>query len=148
MKICTPFALLFCLVLVIGNGKAAADKAKPATGIVEIPYEPDYAKSPAERREWHRLRKIFVRKVLPQILRKYREKLRCGNCMDVYMDISFSVSLVSRVNVKSVDRMHACGSEFPAGMQADFIRYLSDYPYPTILLGKSVRLRLGTALKC
>lgn len=116
--------------------------------IIEAPYEPDYAKGVPERHEWRRLRKIFLKKKLPLILRKHRDRLRCGTCMDVYMDVAFSVSLVGSVSVLKVEAEHACGGDFPPAMRDDFIRYLREYPYPKALLGKTVRLRLGTALKC
>lgn len=119
-----------------------------ANAIVEAPYEPDYAKGLPERQEWRRLRKTFLKKKLPLILRKHRDRLRCGTCMDVYMDVAFSVSFIGAVNVLKIDAQHACGAEFPPAMRDDFIAYLREYPYPKALLGKTVRLRLGTALKC
>lgn len=123
------------------------DRAAVQT-VVDAPYEPDYAKGVPERQEWRRLRKIFLKKKLPLILRKHRDRLRCRTCIDVYMDIAFSVSLTGSVNVLKIDAEYACGGEFPPAMREDFIRYLREYPYPKILLGKTVRLRLGTALQC
>ncbi len=142
------------LVLVMSAAAAAvstqalATEKTPSSTIIEAPYEPDYAKGLAERREWRRLRKVFLKKQLPLILRKHRDKLRCGTCMDVYMDLAFSVSLAGTVTPKQIDTAHACGGEFPEAMRADFLEYLNRYPFPAILRGKSVRLRLGSALKC
>ena len=143
------------LLLLVSNAatpgistQVSAQEKTPSSAIVEVPYEPDYAKGLIERREWRRLRKIFLKKQLPLILRKHRDKLRCGTCMDVYMDVAFSVSLIGGVTVLKVDAGHACGNELPAAMRDDFFAYLREYPYPKVLLGKTVRLRLGTALKC
>lgn len=130
------------------SARPSATEKIASSAIVEVPYEPDYAKGLVERREWRRLRKIFLKKRLPLILRKHRDKLHCGACMDVYMDVAFSVSLTGTVSVKQIDTAHACGGEFPEAMRTDFIEYLTQYPYPAILLGKTVRLRLGTSLKC
>ena len=149
-----PKKSIMLLLLAMGSAipgvsaQASTTEKTPAGALVEAPYEPDYAKGLAERREWRRLRKIFLKKQLPFILRKHRDKLRCGTCMDVYMDIAFSVSLAGTISVKQIDTAHACGGEFPDAMRADFLEYLRTYPYPATLLGKTVRLRLGTSLKC
>lgn len=144
------YRLLLAFVVVspgLAAETAGAEKTSANT-IVEAPYEPDYAKGLPEREEWRRLRKIFLKKQLPLILRKHRDRLRCGTCMDVYMDVAFSVSLVGSISILKIDAQHACGGEFPPAMHDDFIAYLRNYPYPKALLGKTVRLRLGTALKC
>jgi hypothetical protein len=130
------------------SAEATSPEKVSAHTIVEAPYEPDYAKGLPEREEWRRLRKIFLKKKLPLILRKHRDRLRCGPCMDVYMDVAFSVSLVGSISILKIEAQHACNGEFPPAMRDDFIAYLRNYPYPKALLGKTVRLRLGTALKC
>ncbi len=141
-------ALPVIALLAVSSLHAESPEGDTASRIVEAPYEPDYAKGIPERHEWRRLRKIFLKKKLPLILRKHRDKLRCGTCMDVYMDVAFSVNLIGGVTVLKVDAEYACGNEFPAAMRDDFLAYLREYPYPKVLLGKTVRLRLGTALKC
>ena len=147
----TPGLMLLPLILAPAHrpfAQAASPEKTSASAIIESPYEPDYAKGLPERQEWRRLRKIFLKKKLPLILHKHRDRLRCGTCMDVYMDVAFSVSLIGAVNVLKIDAQHACGTEFSPAMRDDFIAYLREYPYPKALLGKTVRLRLGTALKC
>lgn len=116
--------------------------------IVDAPYEPDYAKGLPDRHLWHQVRESFLKHRYPQILKKHGLKLNCGTCTTVYMDIAFSVGLAGNISVHSIDRTKACGGEFSEKLTQDFLDFLREYPYPASLRGKSVRLRLGTGLKC
>lgn len=141
-----PLLVGTALPAFIADFVATATKADNA--IIDAPYEPDYAKGLPERREWQRLKKAFLKKRLPLILRKYRDRLRCPTCIDAYMDVAFSVNLAGGVTIHKIEAQRACGHDFPDGMQQEFLQYLKEYPYPKILLGKTVRLRLGSALQC
>jgi len=136
------------LVSLLTTAGATTPELAAADAVVDAPYEPDYAKGIPERREWRRLRKVFLKKKLPLILRKYRDQLRCTTCIEAYMDVSFSVSLTGSVSIHKVDAERVCGGPFPPAMRDEFFAFLKDYPYPKLLLGKTVRLRLGTAFKC
>jgi hypothetical protein len=141
-------ALPVIALLAVSSLQADSPPGDTASSIVEAPYEPDYAKGIPERQEWRRLRKVFLKKKLPLILRKYRDQLRCTTCIEAYMDVSFSVSLTGSVSIHKVDAERVCGGPFPPAMRDEFFAFLKDYPYPKLLLGKTVRLRLGTAFKC
>lgn len=138
-----PAALLFFGASTVQQTLDAAEQH-----VVDAPYQPDYAKGVPERHLWHQLRKAFIRHRYTQILKRYRDKLRCDACISAHMDIAFSVDLAGQVNIHHIEKEQACGGNFPQGMREEFIHFLKSYPYPTSLKGTSVRLRLGRHVRC
>ncbi len=118
------------------------------TDLTQAPYESDYAKAQGERRLWRDLKDSFLRHRFPAILKKHHLALSCASCTSLFMDISFAVNEQGAVQIGSINRKKACGGEFPTSLEADFLKFLSDYPYPKPLHGTRVRLRLGNGLKC
>lgn len=131
-------AILFFTTLLFG-----ADADFP-----ETPYESDYAKGLPDRQLWRDVKDSFRKHRFAAILKRHKLALSCASCTSVFIDVSFAVSERGAVQVKAVDRKQACGGEFSAGLEADFLRFLNDYPYPKPLHGTRVRLRLGDSLKC
>jgi len=118
------------------------------TGVVEAPYQPDYAKSTPEKELWREVRDDFMRAEYAGILRRHKIRLNCGNCTTVYADFQLSVSLTGKVKIKDVTVAKACGRPMPQKMLAEFSRHLAKYTYKPGLYGTTVLLRLGTGLKC
>ncbi len=118
------------------------------SGVVEAPYQPDYAKSTPEKGLWREVRDNFMRAEYARILRRHKIRLNCGNCTTVYADFEIAVSLIGRVKIRSVPVAKACGKPMHQKMLSEFTRFLEQYTYKPGLYGTTVLLRLGTGLKC
>lgn len=121
--------------------------ADPA-GIIEAPYQPDYAKGMPERQLWREVREKFLRSEYPRILKRQNLRLNCGTCTTIYADFELSISLTGEPTIRNLVVAKACGRPMGKMLRADFSRYLENYPYKPGLYGTTVRLRLGTGLKC
>lgn len=118
------------------------------TDVAEAPYESDYAKGQPDRQLWRDVKDSFLRHRFGKILKKHNLALGCAGCTSVFMDVSFAVTEQGTVQIRGIDRQQACGHDFPAAVKTDFLKFLNDYPYPKPLHGTTVRLRLGSGLKC
>jgi hypothetical protein len=118
------------------------------TEIPETPYESDYAKGQPDRQLWRDVKDSFLRHRFSTILKKNNLALSCARCASVFMDVSFAVNEQGGAEIRGIDRKKACAGEFPKNMETAFLKFLRDYPYPKLLHGTRVRLRLGNSLKC
>lgn len=102
----------------------------------------------AQWESMNRINEDFRKNVFSRCLAESKLAMNCSDCEYIYIDVIIVIDRKGHMSGYTKTAEKVCRGKAPARLERCFIEYLASITFPGNLRNMSIKMRLGTGLKC